>query len=409
VVGGEIHCGTVESPQEAVFGEGDSYTRGIRVLTTDGTAGAAADGGNLTDVSADAASTSGSTFTLQGLTTGHSILWCSTLVDSAGNPAPFWGLKADITTAMVGGAVVWEIWNGAAWVEVGAMSIDSSDFTRYADQCLLRVNSEQIRFGIDSDKMVPRPASTTHTWATKAIDGTTAYWARLRVTSNLTTAPVFEQTKLHTNRSEINGDGTIEHFGAARQRRFFSAGGNVFGEVGATGDVSVAVGNGGVPTGWNQNLKNSDLNNANDANTWQTEVPAGLDTSFPIEVGVVFGLQGGKPTTVDPAIVISMAKCEVIGNSIADPAGGTAAIARTDSATATLIANAAATESFAPIGTAASDGKLQVIKARFDVQDIYPGDILACYCELDAEGTPAQDVEVWAMHIDGHFWTLGEE
>ena len=39
---------------------------------------------------------------------------------------------------------------------------------------------------------------------------------RFRVATAITTAPVFEQFKVHTNRTEINDDGFVEYFGTGR-------------------------------------------------------------------------------------------------------------------------------------------------------------------------------------------------
>lgn len=42
---------------------------------------------------------------------------------------------------------------------------------------------------------------------------------RVRLNTVLDTVPTIDQIKLHTNRTEINADGVVEFFGAARQRK----------------------------------------------------------------------------------------------------------------------------------------------------------------------------------------------
>lgn len=56
-------------------------------------------------------------------------------------------------------------------------------------------------------------------WQQVAINGTTKYWIRFRVTGAITTVPVLEQIELCTDSTWINDDGFMEFFGAARQLR----------------------------------------------------------------------------------------------------------------------------------------------------------------------------------------------
>ena len=95
------------------------------------------------------------------------------------------------------------------------------------------------------------------TWVSKILNGSDLFWSRVRVTTSPTTAPVFEQTKLHTSRFEANSDGTVELFGTARYRDTLSVSGNAFGESGGVTNFTVNVGSGGIPTGWPQQNKNS--------------------------------------------------------------------------------------------------------------------------------------------------------
>ena len=237
----ELHVGTPEKGHESVFGEGDSYTRGMVVLTTDGTAGSTADGGNLTDVSANAASASGSTFSFQGVTAGHAIMFGSSLVDAASTALKHWGLKLSQTTAAVevtAKSFIYEIWDGTNWVAIGAMATHSTLYYRYGNTHFIRANtSEHVRYGVDEDT----------TWATKAISGDTLYWSRVRIATTVTTAPVFEQSKLHSSRSEINIDGTHTFHGLSRFRTTLLGVGNIYGESGGVGNTTRPVGSGGLP------------------------------------------------------------------------------------------------------------------------------------------------------------------
>jgi hypothetical protein len=191
----ELQVGSPEDPKEAIFGEGDSHTRGMVGKTnTNGEVGTWATLNNiyLEDATSDT------------LFPGVGIDNCFYI----GGDLPFPGIKVLITTAKAGGVVVAEYWNGTAWTSVAHMSTDSNaPYNQYAQAVFERVNSEHIRL-----------APITG-WTTKTLDGVNKYWLRYRITTAITTAPAADKIKLHTNRTEINKDGVIEHFGAAIVKR----------------------------------------------------------------------------------------------------------------------------------------------------------------------------------------------
>jgi len=400
VIEGELAVGSPQRGKEAVFGEGDSYVKNQKVITTDATAGAAADGGNLTDVSTEAASASGSTFSFQGVAANHAIMYGSDNLDAAADALKFYGLKLKQTTAAVeitAKSVAFELWNGAAWTAFDVMATESGNFYRYANDVLVRANSsEHIRFGITSDT----------TWAKKVIDGKNLYWMRMRITANLTTAPVFEQSKLSCNRFEANADGTNTFHGNARFRKTLSATGNVFGESGSVGSVTVGVGAGGVPTGWNHNIKNSELNGNADAIMMQMSLPRGIDTGHPLNVdAVVIGTPGGADP---PTLILSVLPLMVEGVLVADPAFGVAPTARTLANTETVTAKVAQTATNST--TVIDSTKIRRIAfGDFDVADYYEGDAVLLRLELDDDGSNNVDVAVLQLEVSGVLWTHGEK
>jgi len=207
-VRGELHVGSPERPAESVFGEGDSYTRGMLVYTYNNT------GSVYTDVSANAASASLSTFTFTGTNSDDAIYVAS----DRSNLDYFehYGIKDSVVTAanVTGGEIVTEYWDGAAWTEVTIMETESGgNYLPHANAIFEHVGSHQIRY----DANLAADSWTANDPISPAT-GTNRYWARYRINavSNITTAPVFEQFKLHSNRSEINGDGFQEFFGTAR-------------------------------------------------------------------------------------------------------------------------------------------------------------------------------------------------
>lgn len=398
----KLTVGRAELGRASVFGEGDSYVRGMVVITTDGTAGASADGGNLTDVSANAASGSGSTFTFQGVTSGHAIMFGSTLTDGA--VLKHWGLRLEQTTAAVevtAKSFVYEIWDGANWIEVGAMATHSTLFHRYGNEHFIRANTpEHVRYGIDDNT----------TWSTKLISGDTLFWSRIRIATTITTAPVFEQSKLSTSRFKAGIDGTNTYHGNARFRRTLVAAGNVFGESGGVTDFTSDVGSGGLPTGWGHVVKNSSLKGNGDAVYTQFPLPAGIDTSHPVFVDFIYEIQSTGAGD-DAVLICSFKPIEVIGALVADPAGGVTPTRRVAANTNTLTAVAGEGDitSGLNIVTTVINKLFTVRFGPFTVEDYYEGDMVAIRLEFDDDGTANVDLRIWALAVTGVLWTAGEK
>lgn len=193
----ELAVGQPEFGREAAIGEGDSYTRGMKVLR------ATTPTGPYTDITSD--------LLLPGV--GSASLLAATGVGNTlyiGGPVKFPNMVTDTVTAMVlggGGAVVWEFWNGATWQTFYTMSaLSSRPYTAYGDTVFGRAGREQVRTNYREIEPL---------WATTTIDGSDYYWFRMRVTSAISTVPVGQQVKLGPNRTEINADGFVESMGFA--------------------------------------------------------------------------------------------------------------------------------------------------------------------------------------------------
>ncbi len=201
---GELHVGRPQSGAESVLGEGDSYTNGMLVYTE-------TSGSVFADVSINAASPSGSTFTFPSTGVNNAIYISSSLI--SGDYLIHHGIKMIIDNAAVLGAgnIVAEYYNGATWEEINAMVTDSDvPFLPYAKDYFNRTGGFQIRYDI--------VRMNDGTWTKNNPMGLSIsyFWIRFRITSTITTAPIFQQWKLHSSRSEINSDGFIEFFGNGR-------------------------------------------------------------------------------------------------------------------------------------------------------------------------------------------------
>jgi len=266
---GELHVGTPVRPKESVFGGGDSFTNSMMVYEYD-------DGlTSYTDKSEEAASSSGSsTFTIPGTDVDDAIyLSCDLLNTTATDYIQFYGIKASITTAVTlgGGEIVAEYYNGS-WTEFNHMSTESGgDYIPYAEQIFERTGSEQIRFANDilSDWTKNDPITS----------GTDRYWIRFRVATSITTAPVFEQFKLHTSRFEVNDDGYTEWFGIGRPI------GRLPWDYGLTEAAAQSPADQDVYVSDNVFVgrrENNFLSNATDQQGFNSFLPFDADTSIPV-------------------------------------------------------------------------------------------------------------------------------
>ena len=200
---GEFAVGSQLRPAESIFGEGDSHT--FLKFYTETELGA------FTDRTTEAKSASGSSVTFDGLLADNAIYIADDLINTLGNALLFHGVKLIINTAGVYnyGDIVAEYWNGSTWTEFNACtSLSEPPFWKYRKEYFNRTGSYHIKFNpaILDDWAENDPVSL----------GSDRHWMRFRIVNTITTAPIFEQFKVHTSRSEKNTDGTDEYHGKGR-------------------------------------------------------------------------------------------------------------------------------------------------------------------------------------------------
>ena len=392
LIGADLSLGFPELGSGLDVGRGAPYSDGIHVITTDGTesmVGSVVTGGNQTDVTAEAASRSASTFSFQGLTVNHAIYIASRRTTPAGVALKHWGLLLNQVVARVGGATVAEIWDGAAWVEVGTQSESEAEQYIYADQSFLRAAStESYRLGTT--------ASTTQ--GLSSVNGHAAYHTRIRVTTQLTTAPTWERLRLTESSFAINGLGQSQARGLAAWRASLFGAGNMWGEGGGAQDYTVVVGNSAVANdglGWSHKNKKGRINNIGDFLNFNLMLPAGLATSHPLKFRLLVSSQTGA-TPVD--MRLSVLPTAVIGNLVADPAGGIVPIGRTAGATTAYNVDAAQVVD-APTITTVADTIQAVVFEGFDISPYYTDDVILIRVGFAA--APGINIDVWALSIEG--------
>ncbi|MCP4242339.1 MAG: hypothetical protein GY772_17430 [bacterium] len=392
--GADVAVGFAERGSSVYSGEGPPYSFGIKVVTSDATGF-----GGLVDVTAAAQTITGSTFSFQGAAAGHRIYFGSLRSDSTGTPLKHWGGRVIQSLAGTGGTYRFLYFSSAtgAFEEVPAQAVNEAEGYRYSDAFFLRQDTEIIQYGLDS----------ASPWGQTVVDGVSAFWVCVEIVAPPAVVPVFETWWLLPSFGQSNDRGQNFQVGLSKFRQTLVAAGNVFGETGGVVTSAVPVGAGGIPTGWTHVSPNSRLNQNGDAIYHQLALPDGICTAFPLNIYLLYTLQGGQPVTLAPAMICSLLVAPVVGNLIADPAGGVVPVPRTFAATATLTAAAGQTSTATLDGGTAIPAVLnnRAFFAEFGPFSIgsgrYEGDIILLRLELDNDGTPNQDVTAFALIVEG--------
>jgi hypothetical protein len=408
--GSEIVNGFPEKGSGFSTGEGGANATFNRVFQLD-TAG-----NYLADITTDAADNTASTFTW-GLAAApandnQSICFCTNRRDINNNLLKHWGLIMDVATNGVKAGpaspadadYIFEIYTGAAtynpasWTTIRAMSTSEEEQYRYANNHFLRANNvEEIRFGIDN----------TTTWNTTTINSVEGYYARIRVRTNTTsTYPTFNQLKITPSFVQFNSKGQQQFHGLSQYRKTLFGSGNTWGLGNGVTDTTVVV----ASTGWTQDNPDSRVNGTGDYMTFQFAVPGGLSTAHPVKFKVIYSTIVGSALT-NVGMNLRVAPQEIVGNLVADPAGGITPTARTEPNTTGYNTTAPQLVNFpdAPI----YPEKLRVQEFDgYDISSYYEDDLLIIQLELVNAATGptlnnARPFDLWAIVIEGVSFTNG--
>ena len=277
----ELSVGTPSLGQESCLGEGDSYVNGMLVYGYDGS--------TFTDLTANANDPNSSTYSFPNTSDG-SCLYFTTAFNLT-DPLNWYGLKMNITTAanLGSGDIVFEYWDGVSWTEFNHMSTQSSaPYLSRANEKFETLENQQVRFD----------ANIINDWATNdpVSLGVNLYWVRLRIDSGITTAPVFNLTKIHTSRLEVNADGFQEMFGNARVRKKFPityGGFQAANNSPANRDIylsdTLGVGR----------IENDFQNNTIDRSGFVQYLPYDVDTSSPLTLALTYIVDSNSSGNID--------------------------------------------------------------------------------------------------------------
>lgn len=379
---GQVSVGEPGAGKEAVFGAGDSYPVG-----QNGSMVFHFDYGNLTGTTITGATDITTILSSEsGSTTG---LFGGTAVDSAvlvGSDVPFGGVKVKIDTlgTVEPANVISEYLQNSTptWTRSFYMATDADyPYTQKGNSLATCSScSEQWRFGFDPENL-PVPWDAVEL----TINGTayTKYWGLFRVTSIITSDPILEQMKLHTNRHEINADGFTEYFGRARYQKSINA--TIEPNANFTpSNENVKI----APNITATRVSNKLRNTAKDGLILRGLFPVGIDTSVPIILVVDWYPDDNTAGEVELALDLVVKTDDFVY----------------DGAAAVLTAT--------PVVTSVNNNLEKSFVSIFKVvaQTALPGDTVYGSLTRDASGTRVNDtytgdVVIADAYVLGYFWT----
>lgn len=363
---GDLQVGYYLAGSTSHFGEGPPHPDSLLVYTnTNGEAG------TWVDRTAEAVSPSGSAF---NAFPGSGVNNCFYVGCSIDFPAIYVVNTTAITLGT--GAIVWEYWNGASWVQFNVLATTLlGTREQYAQKVFERTNgNEAIRFG-------ELPG-----WNVKSLNGSTRYWVRCRIATAITGPPVIEQILVATNCCRIGAKGVLTYYGDARPWR----------GLGGFSLASKFEVSGYLPTDENILLSaanaldaygNQFSDAALDAIGGIIVIPPGLDTSLPLRLSLAWAPYSSGGTGY---VEWEIAVCEVIQGTLLN--GSLPEIVRSE------------------IVGGPSTGD-QVVLTTIDIPtpNVVPGNFLGFRIYRDGtagntDDTFNRDVYLAAAQLAGRFW-----
>jgi len=406
----KFSVGFPERPTQSHLGHGAPYITGMVVLTADTATGGTPDGVNFADVSTAAASKTGSTFSFPSAvaSSANDVIYFGSLRQDISGPLKHWGLELTVETGETGvtrGEYIWEIWDGGSWVEVGVQAVSAREGYSYGNDVFWRSDSQEIiRYGIDGNT----------TWGPKTIDGTNAYWVRIRVVTppsgGTPVLPTFQTSKLADSSFCVSPNGVPYGTGLGMLRKVITLNGNIWTSDGNLADYSEIV---GAANSWTHKIKDAVLDGVGKAVMIQFPIPLGICTAFPLRIFLeyqIINAPAGNISTPTSQLDVYSLPIQVSGNNVADPAGGLVPIKRTTANTETVTANDARLISnleLLPEGANNGDAFSTVedrihciLLCEIDISDYYEEDLVAIRFEIASlDGT--SDIAVWSLVAEG--------
>ncbi len=415
----QMSVGFAERGTSVSVGRGAPYTTGMVVLTTDDTASDTSDGGNLTDVTDEATSKTGSTFTFQGTGANHTILVGVRRQDVNGDPLKFYGLETFVSSqASSGGTYVFESWTGVRWVETMGMCSSVDKGFSYGTDYFIRPNTDEfIRLGLDDFIESPRTnfEVSQQSWSNKTINSVDAYWLRIRISQDVSsTLPNFERFKILDSVYSFSKNGVPSAKGLAQFKKTINLNGNIWSGTDGMGaglsNFNRTVGSGSQS--YTHYFSDSNIDDTGKSVNIQFPLPIGTCTAFPITFKLVMEVNGaaGVIDTDTCVLTTSALPNKVAGTLIADSSGGIEPVRRSITDTPTITTDnpyqsvvTILPEGYTPGVTTWADisGKVfELDMGEINAQTIYEGDIVMLKFECTTIDNNAEIV-IYSLIVEG--------
>lgn len=203
---GPVKVGTPGFSCPVYWGEGAPFITDLEVMSNDNLAA----GAWLTHTTA--ATTAGSLF--DGFPDGF-IGEC--LYFKSGTQAPAYAINVD--TAMSGGSMVYEYYNGTIWVECPAFCAKTDGALNYIGKYPPEQEGAQnFRLGDHLDDSETAPVGAWTKQVEAEFNSKTGFWTRLRITANYTGTVKIDTVELWGHSGKMSSSG-IEYFGNLVQMR----------------------------------------------------------------------------------------------------------------------------------------------------------------------------------------------
>lgn len=179
------------------FGEGGSYTNGVKIKSWDGSVYADIDvSGNIT---------------FPNLLAGTCLYFGDAFLNK------WYALRYELSTIIVNGSIIWEYYDAGATAWVACDTLNT--LSHYSNKIPVFTGAGKaytVRFDQDIKTGVTENDAAATGHASNTVDSQLCYWVRCRIVTNLTTAPIFQAVRLKGNYTEIRDNGTMAAYGDAR-------------------------------------------------------------------------------------------------------------------------------------------------------------------------------------------------
>lgn len=109
-----------------------------------------------------------------------------------------------------------EYWDGTAWVSINNMTVGAvQPYPTRQDILFGTVETQETRL---DNRILRTTANELNAWQMTTVNGTNAFFIRLRLTDTITTAPVLESIRLTGNTTRVDEHGFNRYYGTARPK-----------------------------------------------------------------------------------------------------------------------------------------------------------------------------------------------